>query len=240
MPSNSYKSSFIVYIHIFPDNKKYVGQTTTPARVRWSGGRGYKTNKVLQQAINDTGWDNIDHRVFEVNNKYEMDLLERYFIEYYNTTDPEYGYNIGYGGNNNSKSDIWKSHIGSSLKGRIFTEDHLKHMSECRLGSTPWNKGIPHDQSTRDKISAFHKGRTPWNKGVPRSEETRRKIAEKHIGVSSYQLDQFTIDGTFVKRFDSIKQAGLAIGLRSLSSFYMAINSSGIYYGYKWVKVIKQ
>lgn len=39
-------------------------------------------------------------------------------------------------------------------------------------------KGATHTEEARQKISKAHKGRTPWNKGKPRSEETKQKIRE--------------------------------------------------------------
>lgn len=37
-------------------------------------------------------------------------------------------------------------------------------------------KGKKHTQETLDKISNSNKGKSPWNKGIPRSEETKQKI----------------------------------------------------------------
>ena len=45
-------------------------------------------------------------------------------------------------------------------------------------GKTSWNKGVPHTEETRRKMSEAKKGKTR----KPFSEETRRKMSEAHKG----------------------------------------------------------
>ena len=84
---------FYVYIHTCPNGKKYVGITTTDPKDRWRKGEGYKSNKHFYSAIQKYGWNNIEHQVFEVDTKVEMFFLEKYFIAYYQTNNPDFGYN---------------------------------------------------------------------------------------------------------------------------------------------------
>ena len=92
----------VVYIHIFPNGKRYVGLTMRDVNKRWRNGKGYMTQKVVYNAILKYGWDNITHQVFECDTESEMKYLERYLISFYNTTDHRYGYNVSTGGESGS------------------------------------------------------------------------------------------------------------------------------------------
>ena len=88
-----------VYVHTFPNNKKYVGLTTLEnINRRWKNGYGYKTQKLIYRAILKYGWENIKHTVYQCATESEMRYLERYLISYYQTRDRKYGYNIAEGG----------------------------------------------------------------------------------------------------------------------------------------------
>lgn len=93
--------SYNVYIHIFPNGKRYIGLTTLEVKKRWRGGSGYKGQKIIYNAIKKYRWKNIQHIVYEVDTESEMKYLEKYLIAYYNTTDHKYGYNISTGGDGN-------------------------------------------------------------------------------------------------------------------------------------------
>lgn len=88
-----------VYIHLFPNGKRYVGLTKLKTlNWRWKSGEGYKTQQLIYRAIIKYGWKNIQHIIYEVDTESEMKYLEKYLIAYYNTTDHKYGYNISTGG----------------------------------------------------------------------------------------------------------------------------------------------
>ena len=53
-------------------------------------------------------------------------------------------------------------------------------------GYVGWNKGIPHTEETKIKISEATKGRIPHNKNISHTEETKRKISEANKGKTSY------------------------------------------------------
>ena len=52
-------------------------------------------------------------------------------------------------------------------------------MSEALKGKPSWNKGIPHTEESKLKISVA-------NKGKKRSEEVKRKLSESHKGKNSW------------------------------------------------------
>lgn len=93
------KTPYVVYIHIFPNNKVYVGITSIGVKNRWHNGKGYKDNPYLNNAINKYGWNNIKHKIlFKGLTREEASNKEIELIKQYKSTNKEYGYNICYGG----------------------------------------------------------------------------------------------------------------------------------------------
>lgn len=57
----------------------------------------------------------------------------------------------------------------------------------AKKGSVPWNKGVPHTEETKRRISEtikrqYENGREPWNKGKHLSKELREKISRAKKG----------------------------------------------------------
>ena len=63
----SMENNYKVYIHIFPNNKVYIGITRNRTDIRWTNGKGYKKQEVMSNAINKYGWKNIEHKVLYEN-----------------------------------------------------------------------------------------------------------------------------------------------------------------------------
>ena len=91
---------YCVYKHTFPNGKVYIGITSRKPNERWQNGKGYTSNRHLQNAIKKYGWINIKHDILlkdlteEEAKKYEI-----FYIKFYNSTDTRNGYNISLGGN---------------------------------------------------------------------------------------------------------------------------------------------
>ena len=47
--------NFCVYMHISPNNKRYIGLTSRKPEHRWNNGKGYKGNSYFTNAINKYG-----------------------------------------------------------------------------------------------------------------------------------------------------------------------------------------
>lgn len=91
-------STYSVYIHTNKINgKRYIGVTTMIPEKRWANGEGYK-NQYFYRAIQKYGWDNFDNFILEVDSAELMYKLEKQYIDYYQTTNPDKGYNISIGG----------------------------------------------------------------------------------------------------------------------------------------------
>lgn len=92
-----------VYIHKFPNDKKYIGITKQEVEKRWENGEKYK-NQVVYKAIKKYGWDNIKHEIVaEELTKNEACKIEQKLIAEYKTNQKEYGYNMTIGGETGRK-----------------------------------------------------------------------------------------------------------------------------------------
>lgn len=134
-----------VYLHTCPNGKRYVGQTIKNPTRRWENGSGYKTQRLFYRAIQKYGWDSIEHSLYEVSTKEEMDYLEKYLIAYYNTTNPSFGYNVTKG--------------GEGVSGFKHSEESKAKMSAAKIGKDPWNKGkeTPNEVKVKQSIAKLGK-----------------------------------------------------------------------------------
>lgn len=90
---------YIVYEHVSPSNKRYIGITCQIPEQRWQNGNGYKQSTAFYNAIQKYGWENFQHNIlFENLTAEEAVKKERELIQKYKTTDKNYGYNILSGG----------------------------------------------------------------------------------------------------------------------------------------------
>ena len=117
------ENNYIVYIHIFPNNKVYIGITCKTPKQRWKNGKSYTNNKYMNNAIKKYGWESIEHKILYKNlTKEAAEQKEIELIAKYDSTNQSKGYNIDKGGNHQGKtSDITrerlsKSHLGHKLK----------------------------------------------------------------------------------------------------------------------------
>lgn len=94
MDQRNYK----LYVHIIPDGRRYYGITKRKyLSERWQRGKGYKNNPYFTDAINKYGWDNIEHIViYDDLTEEEARALEKYFIQWYRTTNKNDGCNISW------------------------------------------------------------------------------------------------------------------------------------------------
>ena len=70
-----------VYIHKFPNGKKYVGVCQC-CQDRWNNGNGYANNKKMYEDIKKYGWENIEHKILlETSDNDLAYKLERILID---------------------------------------------------------------------------------------------------------------------------------------------------------------
>lgn len=127
---------YTIYLHRnIINNKVYIGQTCQKPKDRWKNGAGYATCKYFYSAIQKYGWDNFEHIILE-QQECTQDVaneIEKYYIEKYDSTNPQKGYNITKGGNtvspdmNKATVDWMKKHPEFGL---ARAQDMLKWQKE--------------------------------------------------------------------------------------------------------------
>lgn len=102
--NNNKEKRYIVYMHTAPNNKKYIGITRQEKpEKRWgSNGCGYIGNEHFSRAISKYGWNNIKHEILYTGlTKEEAEQKEIELIAYYDSMNPDKGYNMTIGGSYN-------------------------------------------------------------------------------------------------------------------------------------------
>lgn len=173
---------YSVYIHVFPDGKKYVGLTRRKPEYRWRNGKGYKQER-LSNAINEVGWDNISHNiVLKTTSVEEAKEMERHLIAEYRTQGPDHGYNTKNGGQvfgEHSKEfiDALRSKMYGNTYGvgRKMSEAHIKAIQEGR--SRAGYKPRFFSDETRAKLSAANKGKKRSALTIQRMKDSRPDIS---------------------------------------------------------------
>lgn len=168
---------FIYLIRNTKNGKCYIGQTRQRVTQRWSD---HKKNKesVISRAFARHGLDAFEFSVIcEIPNE-ELNDREILEIKERNTLAPN-GYNIQSGGGNREMSEETKQRIGAAtskaLKGRKMTE------------------------TVREALKKANTGRH-----TTRTEELRQRDREVKRDAMK-PVDQYALDGTFVKTWESVK-----------------------------------
>ena len=196
--------AYSVYLHSFPNGKKYVGITSRNPLDRWNNGYGYRNQKLIFRAILKYGWDNIEHEIlFTGLSRKEAELKEIELIALYKSDNPEYGYNILKGG------DV--------SKGYHATEDDRKKQSETMKEKFKhelhWMNGKKLSNEWKQHISEGNTGKHCGEKhhfyGKHLSEEHRKKLSRS----LSKRVCQYSLDGTLINEYDSTVNARNATGI---------------------------
>ena len=93
------------------NNKGYIGQSSD-IKKRWRNHKfelknNIHNNPYLQNAFNKYGEEAFEFRIIEKTSKENLDEAEEYWIDYFDSTNPEKGYNLKYGGNSSKvRADI--------------------------------------------------------------------------------------------------------------------------------------
>ena len=118
------EAHYTVYKLTDPEGKVYIGCTGKPVEQRWRKGRNYSKDTPVRAAINAFGWDAFRKEVLcEKLTREGAEKLEKWFIAYYDSSDPEKGYNrfLGGLGKGAHMSETTKR-IAGEAKNRLYKE----------------------------------------------------------------------------------------------------------------------
>jgi group I intron endonuclease len=111
------------------NGKVYIGQTK---KSKEKSSNYIGSGKLLKEAINEFGKENFIKEIIEEIESIDSKIIderEMYWIDHFNSTNKEIGYNTTKGGS------------GWSSFGLTRSEDTKRKQSEKRKGISPWNKG---------------------------------------------------------------------------------------------------
>lgn len=153
------------------NGKIYIGQTTQSLADR-SGhdGKGYyHCQKVFAKEIEEYGWDNFTHEIIEeVDNRELANERERYWIDFYDSTNPDKGYNRETGGLSGCKvskevceersqrymgkgNPRYGKHCNEETKKKIGDSHRIKYLGE---GNPMYGK--THTEKVRERLRQFN------------------------------------------------------------------------------------
>jgi len=169
----------IGYIYITTNlinGKIYIGQHQRSFFDR----KYYGSGKAIQNALKKYGKENFKVEIlYWAKTIKRINEAEMLYIEIYDSTNRNIGYNISYGGEHNMKGlhhteeTKRKMRIASLLKAPV-TEETKRRVSVA-------GKGRKHSPETIEKLRIAKIGNT-WNKGIKRSKETRIKMGNAKRG----------------------------------------------------------
>lgn len=119
-----------------PTGKVYIGCTKMEPRKRWNSGKGYQHNQVLNSDIQYYGWAAFEKEILCDKLLIEAaERLEDKFIQYYDSRNPEKGYNFFTGGARTGAemSALGKAHCSESKHALWQRPEYIeKKQEECR------------------------------------------------------------------------------------------------------------
>lgn len=208
------KENYIVYRHVVPNGKMYVGITSQPLNHRWKGGYGYIRQPFFYNAIKKYGWDNIKHEVLLNNLTQEhASLAEEIFISYWDLTNRDKGYNLDGGG----------------FSGYKISEDTRHKRSLSMIGKNAgclngmYGKHLTEEQ--KEKISKA-------NTGNKMSKESRKLMSANRPKKPVCQIDKITSD--VINVFASSHEASRKTGIAQSGIWRCCAGNAKTAGGYKW------
>lgn len=257
------ENHYTVYMHKNKINDKvYIGMTGNIPRKRWKYGHGYKKS-YFYNAIKKYGWDGFNHIILKENLSFEeAEEWEKFYIQKYNSTNKSCGYNIAIGGGVNRgyhlseerKENLRKKLSGEngSFYGRRHTDETKQKISEskhkpvlqytmngkylCRYNSV--KEASEKNNICHSNISQVCVGNREYSGGfIWKYEEDCNVGEDLNYSVKSRlkPVAQYTKNGEFITKYDSVIEATKACGFSSDSKISECCKgkrkSTG---GYQW------
>ena len=143
------------------NGKVYIGQTTRSLKKRKKEHKydAAKTcyNSHFHNAIRKYGFNAFKWKI--IADTYDRDMLnflEAFFIDLYNSTNKDKGYNIKEGGKNGKLSNETKKKMSESQKGKVLSEETKKKISEARSANK--NENYRNDINEDKVVELYNKG----------------------------------------------------------------------------------
>lgn len=204
------------------NGKVYIGQTKDLSHrksvfqcfsiKRYSGDL---INRARQKYNNISYWN---YEVLEYCCPEDLDKKEIYYIDLYDSTNLDNGYNLCGGG------------FG---KGKItyhLTEDHKKKIGDAQRGEKNHRFGVPiTDEEREERRNRMLGEKNPmYNK--THTDEVKQLLCE----LKSIPIVQLDMDNNFIREWISAKEAGNELGYDNSNITKCCKGKKNYYKGYKW------
>lgn len=177
-----------IYKITSPSNKIYIGQSRDfERRIHFYKSVTCKSQTLLYNSLKKYGFENHKIEIIHECSIEELDNLEIYYVDLYNSFNSDNGLNLKEGGGSNAKlSDFTKRKLREINLGR-------KHTNKTKLKmKTSWvkRKLVPVSKETRLKLSNAMIGNKK-TLGYKTKDETKRKLSLIGIGriVKNHTID---------------------------------------------------
>lgn len=193
------------------NNKIYIGQKTGNKIDEYYYGSGALWKKEVLKNCNPK--KDIIREILDIcETNEELNEKEKYWINFYNSTDPEIGYNIMFGGgpfNQEYRENMSKtiSQLMESKERRNTISNTLKEYRE----ENPFTE--EHKNRIKEKAKGNKNGQYSWKKNIIGFDENNnpiRKNKKRTNKIGNYNIKLYCILNTGEKYyFNSIKEAGI-------------------------------
>lgn len=221
--------NYKVYMHKNQINGKvYIGQTSKSLNRRWGNGKCYATCPYFNHAIEKYGWDNFDHLLLNDNlSKDEADELEKYYIQKYESYNPEHGYNISLGGSGLSGAIKYKDIYKYTLDG--YFVKYYKDIAEILKENPNYDGSAIRDAYNEKYAQAYgFQWRKYYKEKVEDVKEHKANIGRTKI------VYQYDLNGVFLRQYNDVKDASESTGF-ARSGISKACNGhQQIFEGFQW------
>lgn len=161
-----------IYKITSPSGKIYIGQSIDIIK-RWGRYNSLDCRKQtkIYHSLKKHGADNHKFEILCQCSREELNKLEPYYVELYQTFNSEFGLNLKTGGGVTMFSDETRKKLSVSKKGQKHTEEAKAKMRATLKGRL----GKKHTEETKQKLSEALKGKKV-------SKETRQKLSAANLG----------------------------------------------------------
>lgn len=194
-------------------------------------GRTFMKGRILKSGTNNKGYKQV---VLSKNGKYKQYLVHRLVAQAFIENPNNYPI-INHKDQNPKNNTVWNLEYCTYKYNNNYADRNEK-VSKA-------NKGRTLNEETKRKMSEAKKGENAYWYGKHLSEETKDKISKatkgKYMGkdcATSKPVLMFTLDGQFIRRFDSTAEANEFLGKKRYSANInnCLLGYADSAYGYKW------
>lgn len=198
------------------NHKRYIGQSVDIEK-RWKQHKNLLSSRKFQienqhlvSAWHKYGADNFEFFIIEKCNVKELDVFEKFWIDYYNSNNPNKGYNKTLGGGQYTNAFEYNK----ERKGHILSEQDILKILKL-FNDKESNTNIAKKFNVSKTLIASIRNRKSWvylTDGLNIEYSNFYDTHEFTNGMAK-PIDMYTLDGVLIKSFSSINKASKELNL---------------------------